>query len=47
MVFGEALKKSLEKDPTQFDRVQILSKTNDPIVAATRKVLNAFKAEKK
>lgn len=47
MVFGEALKESLEKDPTQFDRVQILSKTNDPVVEATRKVLNAFKAEKK
>lgn len=47
MVFGEALKESLEKDPTQFDRVQILSKTNDPIVEATRKVLNTFKAEKK
>ena len=47
MVFGEALKESLEKDPTQFDRVQILSKTNDPIVEATRKVLNSSKAEKK
>ena len=45
MAFGCALRKSLASDPNQFDRVQILSKTHNPLVQATREVLNAFKPE--
>jgi fructose-bisphosphate aldolase class II len=44
MAFGKALRKSLDTDPNQFDRVQILSQTHDPLVDATRKVLRAFKS---
>tara|TARA_B100000989_G_scaffold157198_1_gene117402 strand:+ start:579 stop:1418 length:840 start_codon:yes stop_codon:yes gene_type:complete len=43
MTFGEALRKSIISDPDQFDRVEILSKTHEPLVQATRKVLKAFK----
>ena len=44
MAFGKALRKSIEKDPNQFDRVKILSQTHEPLVEATRKVLRAFKS---
>ena len=44
MAFGKALRKSLDTDPDQFDRVQILSQTHDPLVDTTRKVLRAFKS---
>ena len=44
MAFGKALRKYLDTDPDQFDRVQILSQTHDPLVDATRKVLRAFKS---
>ena len=44
MAFGKALRKALDTDPDQFDRVQILSQTHDPLVDATRKVLRAFKS---
>ena len=44
MAFGKALRKSLDTYPDQFDRVQILSQTHDPLVEATRKVLRAFKS---
>jgi len=44
MAFGKALRKSLDTDPDQFDRVQILSQTHNPLVDATRKVLRAFKS---
>ena len=44
MAFGKALRKSIDADPDQFDRVQILSQTHDPLVDATRKVLRAFKS---
>ena len=44
MAFGKALRKSLDTDPDQFDRVQILSQTHDPLVDATRKVLRALKS---
>ena len=43
MTFGDALRKSIVSDPDQFDRVEILRKTHEPLVQATRKVLNAFK----
>ena len=43
MTFGDALRKSIVSHPDQFDRVEILRKTHEPLVQATRKVLNAFK----
>ncbi len=43
MVFGQALRNAVYADPTRFDRVQILKETHDPVVAATRRVLQAFK----
>ena len=43
MAFGEALRRSLKTDPNQFDRIQILSQTHEPLVKATREILNAFK----
>jgi fructose-bisphosphate aldolase class II len=45
MAFGAALRAAVEKDPNRFDRVEILKDTHDPVVAATRQVLRAFKAE--
>lgn len=44
MAFGKALRKSIEKDPNQFDRVKILSQTHEPLVEATKYVLRAFKS---
>lgn len=44
MAFGAALRAAVEKDPARFDRVEILSETHDPMVAATRQVLRALKA---
>lgn len=43
MAFGQALRASVNAGPTRFDRVQILKETHDPLVAATREVLRAFK----
>ncbi|MDW3225344.1 MAG: class II fructose-bisphosphate aldolase [Paracoccaceae bacterium] len=43
MAFGAALRNSIDSDPDRFDRVSILKDTHDPIVAATRTVLNGFK----
>jgi fructose-bisphosphate aldolase class II len=43
MAFGHALRKAVISDPDQFDRVEILKKTHEPLVQATRKVLNGFK----
>lgn len=42
MAFGAALRDAVNKDPNRFDRVQILSDTHAPLVAATRTVLRAF-----
>ena len=44
MAFGKALRKSIETDPNQFDRVKILSQTHEPLVEATKYVLRAFKS---
>jgi len=41
-VFGTALRDALAADPDQFDRVQILKQTHDPLVAATRTVLRSM-----
>lgn len=43
MVFGQALRAAVNHDATRFDRVQILKETHEPLVAATRTVLQAFK----
>ncbi len=43
MAFGTALREAVNSDPDRFDRVQILKETHDPVVVATRRVLQAFK----
>lgn len=43
MAFGNALREAVNADPARFDRVQILKETHDPVMAATRRVLQAFK----
>lgn len=43
MAFGQALRQAVLRDTDRFDRVQILKETHDPLVAATRKVLQDFK----
>lgn len=43
MAFGQALRDAVNADPARFDRVQILKETHDPVVAAARTVLRAFK----
>jgi fructose-bisphosphate aldolase, class II len=43
MVFGEALRNAVNRDPAGFDRISILKETHDPVVEATRRVLSALK----
>lgn len=43
MAFGQALRTAVNADPDVFDRVTILKQTHDPVVAAARRVLAAFK----
>ncbi|MDA5094630.1 class II fructose-bisphosphate aldolase [Aliiroseovarius sp. KMU-50] len=43
MAFGHALRDAVNADPDRFDRVQILKETHDPVEAAARRVLSAFK----
>ena len=43
MAFGQALRDAVQSDPDRFDRVQIMKDTHDPLVAATRRVLQGFK----
>ncbi|WP_195818321.1 class II fructose-bisphosphate aldolase [Roseobacter sp. MH60115] len=45
MAFGQALRAAVNSDPSRFDRVQILKDTHDPLVAATRTVLQGFKGD--
>ncbi|MEL6839428.1 MAG: class II fructose-bisphosphate aldolase [Pseudomonadota bacterium] len=45
MAFGAALRDAVNADAERFDRVQILQETHDPLVAATRDVLQAFKRD--
>lgn len=40
MAFGAALRTAVNRDPDRFDRVQILSETHAPLVAAARIVLS-------
>ncbi len=42
MAFGAAMRKAVNADPDRFDRVTILKETHDPVVAATKQVLQAF-----
>lgn len=44
MAFGLAMRQAVNADPERFDRVTILKETHDPVVAAARQVLRAFKA---
>ena len=41
--FGTALREAVNRDPARFDRLQILSETEAPLVAATRRVLADLK----
>jgi len=43
MAFGDAMREAVNRDAARFDRVTILKETHDPLVAATRRVLQAFK----
>ena len=43
MAFGPALRAAVTRDPERFDRLQILSETHAPLVAATRSVLAGLK----
>ncbi|WP_299661761.1 class II fructose-bisphosphate aldolase [uncultured Ruegeria sp.] len=43
MAFGNALRTAVNTDPDRFDRVQILKETHEPVVEATRRVLQALK----
>lgn len=44
MVFGDALRQAVNRDPARFDRVAILKETHDPVLAAARQVLRGLKA---
>ncbi|MEC3860301.1 class II fructose-bisphosphate aldolase [Mesobacterium sp. TK19101] len=44
MAFGAALREAVEKDPTRFDRVQILKETHDPVMQAARAVIRGVGA---
>ncbi|HMS96543.1 MAG TPA: class II fructose-bisphosphate aldolase, partial [Tabrizicola sp.] len=41
--FGTALRQSLADQPTEFDRIKLLSPTETPLVEAARKVLREMK----
>ncbi|WP_299201659.1 class II fructose-bisphosphate aldolase [uncultured Tateyamaria sp.] len=41
--FGNALRDAVNRDPDRFDRVQILKDTHNPVVAATRTVLQTMR----
>jgi len=47
MAFGAALRQAVNSDPNRFDRLQILQDTHAPLVAATRTVLRALRANAK
>ncbi len=42
MVFGQTIRDSIARDEKRFDRVQILSEIEDPIMAAARPILRAL-----
>ena len=43
MAFGNALRRAINADASEFDRVTILKQTHDPVVVAAQRVLSAFK----
>lgn len=43
MAFGASLRAAIAKDPTRFDRVQILSETVAPLTEKTKEVLALFR----
>ena len=43
MAVGNALRTAVNRDPTRFDRIEILRETHGPVVEATRRVLAALK----
>jgi fructose-bisphosphate aldolase class II len=43
MAFGNALRQSVAADETRFDRNAILKDTIDPVLEATRKVLQSMR----
>ena len=45
MAFGAALRESVNKDLSRFDRVSILKDTTDPVMQAARKVISALAAK--
>lgn len=45
MAFGLALRIAVNRDPSRFDRLQILSETHLPLVNATRQVLATLTAD--
>lgn len=44
MAFGQALRLAVNADRNRFDRIAILRETHDPVVAATRRMLNILGA---
>lgn len=42
MVFGNALRKAVNRDADRFDRIAILQETHEPLVEATRSILRAL-----
>jgi len=42
MVFGDALRRSVNKDSDRFDRVSILKDTHEPVMSATQAVLRSM-----
>jgi len=40
-VFGQALRESVNRDATRFDRVALLKDTHEPVMQATRRVLQS------
>lgn len=42
MAFGAAMRDAVNRDTSRFDRITILKETHDPLVVATRRVLQGF-----
>ena len=45
MVFGQALRESINRDADRFDRVSILKETHDPVMEAARRVLRSVHSQ--
>ncbi len=42
MAWGAALREAVARDPARFDRVAILSETEEPVTAAARGVIRTL-----